>query len=75
MGLQLRDTMLRITVDDGDSTSEMRLEAPTNVQGLLEILGRLPDANIVIRNGTPVPLTETLFDGDSLRIIRVASGG
>lgn len=67
--------MLRITVDDGDSISEMRFEDSIDVQGLLEMLGRFPDGNIVIRNDAPVPLTETLIDGDCIKIIRVASGG
>ncbi len=44
----------------------------------LDIIRRLalaPDAFLVLRDRTPIPVDEVLTDGDSVRLIRVASGG
>ncbi len=45
------------------------------VEDLLLSLRLSPDAFIATRKGVPIPLTEFLREQDSLRLIRVASGG
>jgi sulfur carrier protein ThiS len=51
------------------------LEEGSTVEKLLGEMNLFPDAHIVLRGKTPVPLSEVLKNGDELRIIRVASGG
>jgi sulfur carrier protein ThiS len=45
------------------------------IEDLLRKLQLYPDAHIVLRGKTPVPLSDRPHDGDELRIIKVASGG
>jgi len=54
----------KIGMDDG-ATGEM----------LISKLGFTPDGIILISGGKPVPYTETLRDGDEVKVVRVASGG
>jgi sulfur carrier protein ThiS len=56
-------------------TKEIELPKGSAAQTLLNSLGLPPDAFIISRNGTPIPITETLSEGDKVKLIRVASGG
>jgi sulfur carrier protein ThiS len=42
---------------------------------LLRSLGLAPDAHLVVRGDTPIPLDEPLADGERLRILTAVSGG
>jgi len=42
---------------------------------LLQSLGLAPDAHLLVRDDTPVPLDAMLEDGQRLRVIAVVSGG
>ena len=42
---------------------------------LLEKLNLPPDVHILIRDKLPIPLDEKLFNGESIKIISVVSGG
>lgn len=44
-------------------------------QAVLDRLNLLPDAHLVLRGRRPIPIDEPLIDGESIRIIKVASGG
>ncbi len=44
-------------------------------QDVLDALRLLPDAHIVIRGRMPIPIDEPLIDGETINIIKVASGG
>jgi sulfur carrier protein ThiS len=65
----------RITVLVNKKEQALELPEGATVAVLLDTLKLYPDANIVLRGKTPVPLTEVVRDGDSLRVVKVASGG
>jgi sulfur carrier protein ThiS len=37
--------------------------------------GLRPDAVVVLRGPTPIPITETVADGEELQVLEVVSGG
>jgi sulfur carrier protein ThiS len=37
--------------------------------------GKRPDAVVVLRGSTPIPITEMVGDGEDLQILEVVSGG
>lgn len=69
----MSDVVLTVEVDR--RTKDVRLPEGSTVQTMLDSLGLYPDAHIVVRGRTPVPVDSPLLDGDQLRIIKVASGG
>ncbi|OGS49244.1 MAG: hypothetical protein A3K68_06035 [Euryarchaeota archaeon RBG_16_68_13] len=54
---------------------EVHLAEPATGLDLLRALGLAPDAHILARSHTPIPLDEVLSDGDRIRLISVVSGG
>ncbi len=56
-------------------TRTVELGSRATVEDAIRALGLYPDAWIPVRGDTPVPLDETLSDGDSLKLISVVSGG
>ncbi|MCX6650878.1 MAG: hypothetical protein NT131_04380 [Methanomassiliicoccales archaeon] len=66
---------IELTVEIGRKESVMQLPEGCTVEAMLDSLGLYPDAHIVVRGKTPVPLDALVFPGDRLRIIKVASGG
>lgn len=73
MSVPMSDVVLTVEVDR--KAKEIRLPEGSTVQAMLDSLGLYPDAHIVVRGRTPVPVDSPLLDGDQLRIIKVASGG
>ncbi len=51
------------------------LKAGARGLDLLQALRLPPDAHLLVRGDTPIPVDETLHDGDRIRVIGVASGG
>lgn len=68
-------TSIRINVQTGAKTSEQSLPAGSTVEDLLKKNGLHPDAYIVMIGSKPVPVTRRLVEGESLKLIKVASGG
>jgi len=66
---------IELTVEIDRKPRSVRLPEGSTVQAMLDSLGLFPDAHIVVRGRTPVPLDAPLESGDNLRIIKVASGG
>ncbi|OPX63530.1 MAG: hypothetical protein A4E29_00257 [Methanomassiliicoccales archaeon PtaB.Bin134] len=66
---------MELSVEFNRQSRSLSLPEGSTVQGLLDSMGLYPDAHIVVRGRTPIPLDQPLSPGDSLRIIRVASGG
>lgn len=56
-------------------TRTVELGSRATVEDAIRALGLYPDAWIPVKGDTPVPLDETLSDGDSLKLISVVSGG
>jgi sulfur carrier protein len=56
---------------------EQRIELPdrATVELALHRLALLPDAYIVVRGNIPIPMDEPLLDGETIKAIKVASGG
>jgi sulfur carrier protein ThiS len=66
---------MKVTVVLNKRSEVLDLEGDATIEDLLGILDLYPDAHIVLRGKTPVPLSDRPRDGDELRIIKVASGG
>ena len=64
-----------VTVTVNKIAKDLQLPEGATVATLLDALKLYPDANIVLRQKTPVPLTEALLEGDVVRVVKVASGG
>lgn len=66
---------IELTVEIDRKQTVLQLPAGSTVEQLLDSLNLYPDAHIVVRGKTPVPLDSQLVQGDQLRIVKVASGG
>jgi sulfur carrier protein len=64
-----------IRVQMGSGGKAMDVVEGSTPQDVLRELKLLPDAHIVIRGREPIPIDEQLSDGQSIRIVKVASGG
>ncbi len=62
-------------IPSGKELDDTEVEDDANGQALLEKLGLAPDAHIITRAGSPIPLDEELKEGDEIHIIKVVSGG
>ena len=62
-----------VTYRGGNTT--ISLPEGAKVLDVLEQLKLFADAHIVLRGKSPVPITETVRDGETLKVIKVASGG
>ncbi len=69
--------MLRVTVETLPARREQSVELPNDATGfdLLKTLHLAPDAHLLVRDEEPMPLDESLRDGEKLRVIAVVSGG
>lgn len=67
--------MMRVTVIQGKEERPMDVPEGSNSLDIIRQLALSPDAFLVLRGRTPTPLDEVLTEGDSVRLIRVASGG
>jgi len=66
---------MKVTVVLNKRSEVLDLGGDATIEDLLGKLQLYPDAHIVLRGKTPVPLSDHPRDGDELRIIKVASGG
>ncbi len=66
---------MKVTVVLNKRSEVLNLDEDATIESLLGKLDLYPDAHIVLRGKTPVPLSDRPNDGDELRIIKVASGG
>lgn len=64
-----------VTVELDRKARELRLPEGSTVEAMLDSLGLYPDAHIVVRGKTPVPVDSPLLNGEQLRVVKVASGG
>ncbi|MDW5563549.1 MAG: hypothetical protein SA339_10015 [Methanomassiliicoccus sp.] len=66
---------MRVIITKGGCREEMEVPEHASSVEVLDRLCLLPDAHIILRGGVPIPVDERLEDGDTLRIVKVASGG
>jgi len=59
----------------GRKTESVDLPETATGFDLLRRLGLAPDAHLVVRGDSPIPLDEPLVDAERLRILSVVSGG
>ncbi len=66
-----------ITVELVQARKEESIELPMAATGfdLFRRLGLAPDAHLLVRGDTPIPLDEPLVDAERLQIFTVVSGG
>lgn len=56
-------------------TDDVDLEGGATGLDLFRRLGLAPDAHLLVRGDTPIPLDEPLREGDRLLVVPVVSGG
>lgn len=66
---------MRIKVRSGPSEQDIDLDNGSTPEDVLRSLDLHPDAHLIVRDNSPIPLDEPLREGDSVKIIKVASGG
>lgn len=59
----------------GKKFDDMNIKGGATGLELLKKLNLAPDAHIITRKGSPIPLDEKLSQGDKINIIQVISGG
>lgn len=59
----------------GKRFDDVNLKGGATGKELLKKLNLAPDAHIITRKGSPIPLDEELRTGDKINIIQVISGG
>ena len=67
--------MINITVIEAGFSVNLSFDDSVSVERMLRSMNKFPDAYIVVKGELPIPITECIRDGDTVRIIRVASGG
>ncbi|MFQ6128778.1 MAG: MoaD/ThiS family protein [Thermoplasmata archaeon] len=53
----------------------MKFADAVNGFDVVDALGLKPDAYLLVRDGRPIPMDESLRNGDRIKLIKVASGG
>ena len=68
---------MRITVKifPDNLTKKIILKSGTSINDLLKKINLKPDDIIVLKENTPVPVDDILYEEQELRILKVASGG
>ncbi len=66
---------MNVKVQQEGKTENICLDEGATAETLLDCIGLLPDAYIVLKGKVPVPIDYILNDGDSIKLIKVASGG
>ncbi len=68
---------MRVTAKLIPGRAEREVELPEGATGydLMKSLNLAPDVHIIARRDVPIPVDETLRDGDRVRVIAVVSGG
>jgi sulfur carrier protein ThiS len=68
-------SIMHITVIQGREEQAIDVQEGSTPLDIIRQLALAPDAFLVLRERSPIPVDEVLTDGDSIRLIRVASGG
>lgn len=58
-----------------ETTRTVTLDPDATAADLVEALDEHPQAHVVVRDGTPLPLDAGLEDGDEVEVLRIVSGG
>ncbi len=66
---------MRIMVLLGKEQRVMDVEEGSSPLDVIRQMALTPDAYLILRKKTPIPVDEVLNEGDSIKLIRVASGG
>ena len=68
---------MRVLVELLPQRRSRSVDLPAAASGLdlVKALGLAPDAHILARGDTPIPIDEPLRDGETVRVMRVVSGG
>ncbi|UCF08577.1 MAG: hypothetical protein JSW28_02495 [Thermoplasmata archaeon] len=67
--------MVNVRLLPAKESKKVELSDDATGLDLLSLLALSPDAHIITRRDSPIPLTEQLVDGESLGVISVVSGG
>lgn len=68
------EVTIRGRFDKRSHTVELARSSAT-VEDVLRARGIRPDSVVVVRGSTPIPITDTVEDGEELEVLEVVSGG
>ncbi len=66
---------IEVIVDYRGKTVPVKVNEGSKISDVLDAMKLYADAHIVLRGRLPVPITETVHMGETLKVIKVASGG
>jgi sulfur carrier protein ThiS len=66
---------MKIRVERGKAQEVVEVAEGSTSLDVLEQLHLLPDAHLILKDGTPIPIDTPLTTGETIRIVKVASGG
>jgi sulfur carrier protein ThiS len=66
---------IRVKLQRTNETKQVEIDSESKVLDLLSELDVKPDTVIVMNNGKPMPVDDTLVDGQEVVIVQVSSGG
>jgi sulfur carrier protein ThiS len=66
---------IMVNIDYRGKTNAVTVNEGSKISDVLDSMKLYADAHIVLRGRSPVPITETVRDGETLKVIKVASGG
>ncbi len=67
--------MIKVTIIMDGKAKSIEVDGQPTPEAIMRNMGLYLDAYLVLRGSTPLPIDEDLHDGDTIRIIKVASGG
>lgn len=66
---------MKVKVRSGREDLDLDLSEGATSEDIVKALCLHPDAHLIVRDNSPIPIDEPLREGDHIRLIRVASGG
>ncbi len=67
--------MIQINILPEKNVKEQEIQKSTTVGDVIKSMHIKPDTVIAMRDNTPIPIDETIKEGDKITIIKVSSGG
>ncbi|MCD6237151.1 MAG: MoaD/ThiS family protein [Thermoplasmata archaeon] len=66
---------IEVTLLPQNIARKQEIPPMATIEDLIKIMRLKPDTVIAMRDNTPIPIDETIKEGDKITIIKVSSGG
>ena len=66
---------VKVKILRDNKLKEVDLKTGSTIEELIKKINLKPDTIIVMNKDKPIPIDETLYDGQELTILQVSSGG